>query len=50
MHSAVPIEITPLTAKTHVIRILSKLGARYRAQLVSIAYETDFVIPGEGST
>ena len=32
--------ISPLTAKTHVTRILGKLGARDRAQLVVIAYET----------
>ena len=28
------------TAKTHVSRLLSKLSARDRAQLVVIAYET----------
>ncbi|NNE74970.1 MAG: response regulator transcription factor [Acidimicrobiales bacterium] len=38
--------ISPLTAKTHVSRILSKLGARDRAQLVVIAYETGIVTPG----
>ncbi|HEY8525385.1 MAG TPA: response regulator transcription factor [Acidimicrobiales bacterium] len=32
--------MSPLTAKTHVSRILTKLGARDRAQLVVIAYET----------
>jgi DNA-binding NarL/FixJ family response regulator len=32
--------ISPLTAKTHVGRILGKLGARDRAQLVVVAYET----------
>ena len=34
------------TAKTHVGRLLSKLGARDRAQLVVIAYETGLVSPG----
>jgi DNA-binding NarL/FixJ family response regulator len=34
------------TTKTHVGRILSKLGARDRAQLVVIAYETGLVTPG----
>ena len=34
------------TAKTHVSRILTKLGARDRAQLVMIAYETGLVSPG----
>ena len=33
------------TAKTHVSRILTKLGARDRAQLVMIAYETGLVTP-----
>jgi DNA-binding NarL/FixJ family response regulator len=31
--------ISPATAKTHVSRIMSKLGARDRAQLVVMAYE-----------
>jgi DNA-binding NarL/FixJ family response regulator len=34
------------TAKTHVSRLLTKLGARDRAQLVMIAYESGVVIPG----
>jgi DNA-binding NarL/FixJ family response regulator len=34
------------TTKTHVSRILSKLGARDRAQLVVIAYEAGLVTPG----
>jgi DNA-binding NarL/FixJ family response regulator len=34
------------TMKTHVSRILAKLNARDRAQLVVIAYETGLVIPG----
>ncbi len=32
--------MSPLTAKTHVSRILQKLGARDRAQLVIIAFQT----------
>jgi DNA-binding NarL/FixJ family response regulator len=36
-----------LTAKTHVSRILTKLGARDRAQLVVLAYELGLVEPGE---
>ncbi|MGK2930541.1 MAG: response regulator [Acidimicrobiales bacterium] len=36
------------TAKTHVSRILSKLGARDRAQLVVLAYENGVVAPGVG--
>jgi DNA-binding NarL/FixJ family response regulator len=38
--------VTPLTAKTHVNRAMTKLGARDRAQLVVIAYETGLVRPG----
>jgi DNA-binding NarL/FixJ family response regulator len=39
--------ISPLTAKTHVSRILSKLGCRDRAQLVALAYESGAAIAGE---
>jgi DNA-binding NarL/FixJ family response regulator len=39
--------MSPLTAKTHVSRILAKLGARDRAQLVVLAYELGLVEPGE---
>jgi DNA-binding NarL/FixJ family response regulator len=38
--------ISPLTAKTHVSRILRKLGCRDRAQLVTLAYEARLVTPG----
>jgi DNA-binding NarL/FixJ family response regulator len=34
------------TAKTHVSRLLTKLHARDRAQLVMIAYEAGVVAPG----
>jgi DNA-binding NarL/FixJ family response regulator len=34
------LHMSPATAKTHVSRILTKLGARDRAQLVVIAYES----------
>lgn len=37
--------ISPATVKTHVGRVLHKLGARDRAQLVVIAYETGLVTP-----
>lgn len=38
--------MSPATAKTHVSRLLSKLHARDRAQLVVIAYESGVVSPG----
>ncbi|MEU6431911.1 response regulator transcription factor [Microbispora sp. NPDC046973] len=37
--------ISPFTAKTHVSRAMTKLGARDRAQLVVFAYESGLVIP-----
>ncbi|GHF07803.1 response regulator transcription factor [Pseudolysinimonas yzui] len=39
--------LSPLTAKTHVSRIMSKLLARDRVQLVVIAYETGLVRAGQ---
>jgi DNA-binding NarL/FixJ family response regulator len=38
--------VSPLTAKTHVSRVMLKLGARDRVQLVVVAYETGLVRPG----
>ncbi|MEU1283740.1 response regulator transcription factor [Kitasatospora sp. NPDC005856] len=38
--------VSPLTAKTHVSRAMLKLGARDRAQLVVLAYESGLVRPG----
>jgi DNA-binding NarL/FixJ family response regulator len=38
--------LSPLTTKTHVSHIMTKLGARDRAQLVVIAYESGLVVPG----
>ena len=40
--------VSPATSKTYVSRLLAKLGARDRAQLVAIAYETGLVTPGAG--
>jgi DNA-binding NarL/FixJ family response regulator len=37
--------VSPLTAKTHVNRAMTKLGARDRAQLVVIAFQTGLVRP-----
>jgi DNA-binding NarL/FixJ family response regulator len=39
--------VSPLTAKTHVNRAMMKLGARDRAQLVVIAYQTGLVRPSQ---
>ncbi len=38
--------ISPQTAKTHVNRMMSKLGAHDRAQLVITAYESGLLVPG----
>ncbi|MFB9310393.1 DNA-binding NarL/FixJ family response regulator [Agromyces hippuratus] len=38
--------LSPLTAKTHVSRIMSKLAARDRVHLVVVAYESGLVAPG----
>jgi DNA-binding NarL/FixJ family response regulator len=37
------LQLSPLTAKTHVSRILTKLGARDRVQLVVIAFQNGIV-------
>ena len=38
--------MSPATSKTHVSRAMVKLGARDRAQLVVLAYESGMVRPG----
>jgi DNA-binding NarL/FixJ family response regulator len=42
--------LSPLTTKTHVSRILTKLDARDRAQLVVLAYESGLVVPGSATS
>jgi DNA-binding NarL/FixJ family response regulator len=39
------LQLSPLTAKTHVSRIMGKLNVRDRAQLVIAAYESGLVTP-----
>ncbi len=45
---AAALYITPGTAKTHVARLLAKLGARDRVQLVIIAYDAGLVPASPG--
>lgn len=41
------LHVSPLTAKTHVNRAMTKLGARDRAQLVVVAYQSGLVRAGD---
>jgi DNA-binding NarL/FixJ family response regulator len=43
---AAQLMISPQTAKTHVNRMMTKLDAHDRAQLVIIAYESGMLVPG----
>ncbi|HEY6377987.1 MAG TPA: LuxR C-terminal-related transcriptional regulator, partial [Candidatus Dormibacteraeota bacterium] len=41
------LDLSSATVKTHVARILAKLGLRDRVQAVVVAYEVGLVEPGE---
>jgi len=43
------LHMSAATARTHVSRVMTKLGARDRSQLVVIAYETGLLTPGAGT-
>jgi len=43
---AAALYLSPLTVKTHVSRMMTKLGVRDRAQLVVLAYESGLITPG----
>ncbi|MGK4580588.1 response regulator transcription factor [Kitasatospora sp. HPMI-4] len=42
---AVHLVLSPATVKTHIGRLLAKLDARDRAQLVIVAYESGLIVP-----
>jgi DNA-binding NarL/FixJ family response regulator len=42
---AARLAVSPATVKSHVGRVIAKMGARHRAELVMLAYETGLVQP-----
>ena len=45
---ALRLQMSPATARTHVSRIMTKMGVRDRAQLVVLAYRSGLPVPGSG--
>jgi DNA-binding NarL/FixJ family response regulator len=43
---ATALRISPLTVKTHIARLLSKLGVSRRGHAIAFAYEHGLVVPG----
>lgn len=42
---ATRLHLGPETVKTHLSRVLAKVGARDRTQAVIVAYESGFMVP-----
>jgi DNA-binding CsgD family transcriptional regulator len=40
------LSLSPLTVKTHIANMLTKLGVRHRGQLITFACENGIVVPG----
>ncbi|WP_328437774.1 response regulator transcription factor [Streptomyces sp. NBC_00444] len=40
------LDLSPLTVKTHITHMLSKLGLRRRGHLIAFAYESGLIVPG----